>query len=183
MNKRKADVRQKYDSTAKAYDKRYNDIQKRKYLEVFSKFEIKETDIVIDIGAGTGLLIDFLRDIKENIFCCDLSLNMLKEGKKKHQHNQFICADSENLPFRNSCADLVTSFTVFQNLPNPKEALRQIISMMKPKGTLILTVLKKKYKDDDLRELIVQTNLRINTIWNLAIEDTSVIARKVENKC
>ena len=183
MNEKKADIRQKYDNTAKAYDKRYNEIQNRKYLEVFSKFNVKETDIIIDVGSGTGLLIDFLKDRKENIFCCDLSLNMLKEGRKKHKYNQFICADSEFLPFRNSSVDLVTSFTVFQNLPNPLEVLKQIILMLKHEGVLILTALNKKYKTEDLRELIVQTNLIIDTIWNLQLEDTSVIARKVESKC
>lgn len=183
MNERKAEVSRKYDSTAKVYDTRYTEIQNRKYLEVFSKFNVKDSDIIIDVGAGTGLLIGFLHNNKENIFCCDLSFKMLKEGKKKYPNSHFICADSEFLPFREMSADIVTSFTVFQNLPNPLEALKQIIYIMKYKGALILTALQKKYKIENLRELIAQTNLKIDTIWNLTYEDTSVVARKVENKC
>ncbi|MCG3221842.1 MAG: class I SAM-dependent methyltransferase [Candidatus Heimdallarchaeota archaeon] len=182
MNERKAEVRRKYDTTAKAYDTRYTEIQNRKYLEVFSKFDVKDSDVVVDVGAGTGLLLDFLHNNKGNIFCCDLSFNMLKEGKKKHQHNHFICADSEHLPFRESSANIVTSFTVFQNLPNPSAVMNQIIPILKYRGALILTALQKKYKIEDLRKLIAQTNLKIVTIWNLTYEDTSVIARKVENK-
>lgn len=183
MKERKAEVRRKYDTTAKAYDTRYTEIQNRKYLEVFSKFDVKDSDVIVDVGAGTGLLLDFLHSNKGNIFCCDFSFNMLKEGKKKHQHNQFICADSEFLPFRDSSADIVSSFTVFQNLPNPSEVIKQIIPILKQRGTLILTALQKKYKIEDLRKLIVQTNLKIDIVWNLTYEDTSVIARKVENKC
>ncbi|MCG3226516.1 MAG: class I SAM-dependent methyltransferase [Candidatus Heimdallarchaeota archaeon] len=183
MKERKAELRRKYDTTAKAYDTRYTDIQNRKYLEVFSKFDVKVSDVIVDVGSGTGLLLDFLHYNKGNIFCCDLSFNMLKEGKKKHQHDHFVCADSEFLPFRDSSADIVSSFTVFQNLPNPSAVMNQIIPILKYGGALILTALQKKYKIEDLRKLIAQTNLKIDTIWNLTYEDTSVIARKVENKC
>ncbi|NPD87811.1 MAG: class I SAM-dependent methyltransferase [Asgard group archaeon] len=178
MNKRKAEVRRKYDTTAKAYDVRYTEIQNRKYLEVFSKLDVKISDVIVDVGAGTGLLLNFLHNNKGNIFCCDLALNMLKEGKKKHHHSHFICADSEFLPFRDSSADIVTSFTVFQNLPNPSAVMKQIIPILKNGGALILTALQKKYKIEDLKKLIAQTNLKIDTIWNLTYEDTSVIARK-----
>ncbi|MHA1953037.1 MAG: class I SAM-dependent methyltransferase [Candidatus Heimdallarchaeaceae archaeon] len=180
MNKRKAEVRRKYDTTAKAYDTRYTDIQNRKYLEVFSKFEVKDSDVIVDVGAGTGLLLDFLHTNKGNIFCCDLSFNMLKEGKKKHQHSHFICADSEYLPFRDSSADIVSSFTVFQNLPNPSSVMNQIIPILKYKGVLILTALQKKFNIKDLEKLIAQTNLETDIIWNLTYEDAFVIARKAE---
>jgi demethylmenaquinone methyltransferase/2-methoxy-6-polyprenyl-1,4-benzoquinol methylase len=183
MNEKKAEVRRKYDTTAKAYDSRYSEIQHRKYLEVFSKIKIQNSDIIIDVGAGTGLLLDFLHNNKENIFCCDLSFNMLKEGKKKHSQNQFVCADSEFLPFRDSSADLITSFTVLQNLPNPFSTLKQILFILKDKGTLILTALQKKYRTKDLEKLIAKTKLKIDNIWSLTSEDTSLIARKVENKC
>jgi ubiquinone/menaquinone biosynthesis C-methylase UbiE len=178
MNEKKAEIQRKYDTTAKVYDKRYTEIQKRKYLEVFSKLEVKDSDIIIDIGGGTGLLLDFLHTNKENIFSCDLSFNMLKEGQKKQPHCHFICADIEYPPFRITSADIVTSFTVFQNLPNPVEALNQIIPIIKEEGTLILTALQKVYKIDDLENLISTTNLKITNIWNLTHEDTSVIARK-----
>jgi len=178
MDKRKAEIQHKYDASSRIYDKRYTEIQHGKYREVFSKLEIEDSDIIIDIGGGTGLLLDFLNPIKSNIFSSDLSFNMLREGKKKHPHCQFICADSEVLPFRNSCADLITSFTVFQNLPNPEEALNQILPIIKDKGTLILTALQKSYKKIDLENLITRFDLKIDTIWELSIEDTSVIARK-----
>ena len=108
---------------------------------------------------------------------------MLKEGKKKHQHNHFICADSEFLPFRDSSADIVSSFTVFQNLPDPSAVMNQIIPILKYRGILILTALQKRFKIADLKKLLAQTNLKIDTIWNLTYEDSSVIARKAENKC
>ncbi|MHA2358227.1 MAG: class I SAM-dependent methyltransferase [Candidatus Heimdallarchaeaceae archaeon] len=178
MSKKKFDVRRKYDATARQYDDRYIDIQQSKYREVFANFDIEEGEVILDIGAGTGLLLDTFPSYVNSIFCCDFSFNMLKIGKEKHKNGNFICADSEKLPFRE--ADLVTCFSVLQNIPNPENTLIEFHSVLKKNKSLILTALQKKFSEKDLRKLVQDSCFEIIRIWSLTQEDISVIAVKRE---
>ncbi|MFW9852908.1 MAG: class I SAM-dependent methyltransferase [Candidatus Thorarchaeota archaeon] len=180
MNKKKFEVRRRYDATAKHYDPRYTDIQKQKYQEVFSHSNISEYELILDVGAGTGLLLDFFKEKTQNIFCCDFSINMLKEGRKKHSNGFFICSDIESLPFREKCFDLCTSFSVLQNVQNIRKTIEEKIYVIKDNGILILTALKKKFNKNNLRNIVDKAGLKLIKIWDLPIEDISLIARKVE---
>jgi len=180
MSKKKFVVRQKYDATAERYDDRYVTIQQRKYREVFSKFNIEKAEIILDIGAGTGLLLDSFPHLTNTIFCCDFSMNMLKMGKEKHKNGYFICADSEKLPFREVVADIVTCFSVLQNIPNPEIALTEFHSVLKNNETLILTALQKTFSEDMLKKLTQKCGFEIKRIWSLTYEDSVVIAVKRE---
>ncbi|MHA1259563.1 MAG: hypothetical protein ACTSRO_07980, partial [Candidatus Heimdallarchaeaceae archaeon] len=95
MEKKKYEIRRKYDETAEIYDQRYEKIQLQKYIEVFEKIDITDSHIILDLGGGTGLLEQFLGVNAAKIFNCDLSFRMLQIGKKKQRNSSFILADSE----------------------------------------------------------------------------------------
>jgi demethylmenaquinone methyltransferase/2-methoxy-6-polyprenyl-1,4-benzoquinol methylase len=178
MSKKKFEVRRRYDATAKHYDPRYTNIQKQKYREVFSHINFSDKELILDVGAGTGLLLDFFEENAQNIFCCDFSINMLKEGRKKHNNGFFICSDIESLPFRENCFDLCTSFSVLQNVQNIHKTIEEKLFVIKNNGILILTALKKKFDKNKLKNIVNTAGFKLNKIWDLSIEDISVIARK-----
>ncbi len=178
MNKKKFEVRRRYDATAKHYDPRYTNIQKQKYNEVFSHSNLSDYELILDVGAGTGLLLDFYKEKTQNIFCCDFSVNMLNEGKKKHNNGFFICSDIESLPFRKNSFDLCTSFSVLQNVQNVSKTIEEKFLVLKDNGILILTALKKKFDKNRLKHIIDKAGFKLVKIWNLSVEDISLIARK-----
>ena len=180
MSKKKPEAVKRYNETASKYDNRYRLIQEQKYREIFSIIEFDSTDIILDVGSGTGLLLDYLSSSIEYILCCDLSFNMLAEGKKRHRKANFICADSDHLPFRDSCVNLTTCISVIQNLPDPIQTIKETFRILKKEGRLLLTALDKIYSDRKLREIIVKAGYDVNKLWHLSVEDFSVIAKKTK---
>ncbi len=178
MTKKKHDVMKRYNETASKYDDRYRSIQEQKYREIFSMIDYDVNDIVLDVGSGTGLLLDYLSSSVENILCCDLSFNMLVEGRKRHNNAIFICADSDHLPFRDSSFDLTTCISVIQNLPEPFQTIEESFRILKDGGRLLLTALDKKYTDIELRNICVKAGYDVIKLWHLSVEDFSVIAEK-----
>ena len=61
MKNKKQEVLRKYDATADKYDSRYKQIQFTKYREILSFIKLRSEDIIIDIGCGTALFLDFLQ--------------------------------------------------------------------------------------------------------------------------
>ncbi|MHA1400200.1 MAG: class I SAM-dependent methyltransferase [Candidatus Heimdallarchaeaceae archaeon] len=176
-NNKKFNVRFKYDQTATMYEKRYLEIQHVKYMAILNRCEIKDSDIVIDVGAGTALFSSFLQ--KQNqIICCDISIKMLKSAKQQNNSKFLVCCDSDFLPFKENCCDKVACFSVIQNLPAPEKTLKQIWNILKPNGTLILTALKKIFSLDDLEELTNKTNFCNIELWTLPLEDVATITKK-----
>ena len=178
MDEKKIEVTRKYNETAEKYDSRYKNIQTTKYLEVFSNYPKPEKKIILDVGGGTGLFFDFLEYSANHIICSDISINMLRNGKKKFRNGCFVCADSENLPFKKNSMDLITSFSMIQNLENPLKAINQMNSMLKTHGNLILTVLDKRLNVEELENIIKSEKMKILKLWKLSIEDIAIIARK-----
>ncbi|MBY9000215.1 MAG: class I SAM-dependent methyltransferase [Candidatus Heimdallarchaeota archaeon] len=182
MGSKKYEIRRRYDATAKQYDSRYLEIQTTKYQELFSEIKIKSSDIILDVGGGTGLLLDFLKENSSNVICCDISFNMLKIGKKKHTRGNFICADSDFLPFREEGFDKVFCISVLNNLPKYHKTMVEMNFLLHKKGKLVLTALTKIFSKVKIEELILNANFAILKLWKLSIEDIAVLAKKNKKK-
>ena len=82
---------------------------------------------ILDVGCGTGILMPYLQDFYLHASCfveLDLAEQMLQINAAKYPGNGIsrICADAENLPFVNSCFDLILCFgvlclSVFPTIP------------------------------------------------------------------
>ena len=170
-----------YNETAEGYDKRYKEIQFAKYREVLVELEIHHSDIILDIGGGTGLIIDFNKEFIQNSVICDLSFEMLKAGKKKHKRGYFICADSEELPFRNNCSDITCLFSILQNLEKPDKTLLESKRVLKNDGKIIITALSKIFDQNILENTLINLKFSISRNWLLSVEDLAIIGKRNEN--
>lgn len=95
---------------------------------------------IIDCGCGTGANVAWLRDYGRAVGF-DLTWNGLALGRamgRPHLARASIGA----IPFPDACADLATSFDVFQCLPDPVEhaAIREMWRVLKPGGQVVLNV-------------------------------------------
>lgn len=131
----------KYDLTANIYNARYRNVQFEKYRVSLAGLDLKGD--ILDLGAGTGLLSDFLGT---DVTAVDVSERMLKEGSGKR-----VQADVQELPFKSNSFDWVLSFSVIMNAENPSNVLEEVRRVLKPGGFFVLTYLKKFDFSGELR--------------------------------
>ena len=128
-------IREKYRASADGYDELYAIEQSKKYSVVFPR--LRPVGKILDAGCGTGLLEEYLassgllNDVTM-VLCLDLTVEMLEKGWKKHRYKAFsglieyIEADIEHLPLRDTCVNQTYAFTVLNLLDDPRRGLSEI---------------------------------------------------------
>lgn len=96
--------------------------------------------VIVDCGCGTGANVAWLGEFG-TAYGFDLTWNGLALGRamgRRHLARASIAA----IPFPDACADLATSFDVFQCLPGPieQDAIREMWRILKPGGHVLLNV-------------------------------------------
>jgi ubiquinone/menaquinone biosynthesis C-methylase UbiE len=178
MSIRKRELKRRYDLTAHFYDRRYGEIQRGKYDVVLA--HIKNVDRILDVGCGTGMLLGPLLERARHVVGIDMSAKMLLAAKKRAPGAFLVLADADNLPFADGSFDVLVSVTLLQNMPDPNRTIREIARVIRPKGTAIITSLKRKHSENQLSSWVSDANLKSLKIWEiLNSEDIICIARRV----
>jgi SAM-dependent methyltransferase len=135
--------------------------------------------LILDCGCGTGANVMWLRHYAPT-FGFDLTWNVLILGRAMGRR-RLARASIGAIPFATECADLATSFDVFQCLPGSIEhaAIREMRRVLKPGGHLLLNVAAldvlrgrhsalshevRRYTPRQLRELVESAGFRIERL-------------------
>lgn len=96
--------------------------------------------VIVDCGCGTGANVAWLAGFGRT-YGFDLTWNGLALGRRMGRHH-IAQASIAAIPFPDGCADLATSFDVFQCLPEAIEraAIREMWRIVKPGGQIVLNV-------------------------------------------
>lgn len=131
------------------FNKNYKprDVKFNKYLDLLG---MKKKEKVLDIGCGTGVLLarivksygvdGFGVDISKKSIDFAKSLN-LQSSKTDRLH--FQKADATKLPFKNESFDHVLSFDALEHVRDQKEALSEMVRVLKPSGSLLIYTINK----------------------------------------
>jgi SAM-dependent methyltransferase len=108
--------------------------------EVESAVAGRAAPVIVDCGCGTGANVAWLGEFG-TVHGFDLTWNGLALGRALGRRN-LARASIAAIPFPDACADVATSFDVFQCLPEPveREAIREMWRILKPGGHVILNV-------------------------------------------
>jgi len=142
MNK-EIETKNYYNGIAKGYPSLYHNEQIQKINKV--KKYLPKKGKLLDIGAGAGILNEFILPEVE-LYSLDLSEEMLKINS--NGENRKIVGSATNLPFENNNFDFLSSFTVFQDVDNPKKAVREAYRVLNNNGRFILSFLNMSKKTD-----------------------------------
>ena len=130
------DVAKKYDGMNDFMSLGAHRLWKKELIDLMN---IQLTDTIIDVGSGTGDLIDLILNKKKtnSIYSIDLNDEMLQYGKKrfKNKNVHFVKANAENLPFKNNFFDKYIVSFCLRNVTDIKKALNEALRILKPGGT------------------------------------------------
>jgi len=127
-----------YDEKDKILYSKYGKISCKNIAEYLKG---KEYNSLLDIGDGTGYLIDILsKSHTAEYVGLDLSANMIKEANKKNIKNaEFLEERSDELPFEDNTFDVVTCSQSLHHYPDTDKALQEAYRVLKPNEIYILS--------------------------------------------
>ncbi|MBD3185662.1 methyltransferase domain-containing protein [Candidatus Bathyarchaeota archaeon] len=128
----------RYEQTAGHYDSRYSTLQLDKYkfiLKSYQRLEFKDgkhytqerhkAHLIVDLGCGTGLLVEFLSSQQvfphSRYLGIDISLAMLEFAKERCDSGScmptgYVQGDVTHAPLREGYGNRIFSISVLQNL-------------------------------------------------------------------
>jgi SAM-dependent methyltransferase len=108
--------------------------------EILDRYvRIRPGDLVLDVACGPGRwVIEYSRSGAE-VVALDISTKMIKAASQKIKNNvEFVVGDAEQLPFREDTFSVVNCFDAFPGFPHPFESLREMKTVMRRSGTLVV---------------------------------------------
>ena len=149
-------AKNRYDLTAKLYDKLYAEEQEAKYKAAFQKLSNAPHGLVLDLGCGSGLLFKHLKGKAQSVVGVDLSRNLLLKAKQEAAGNNvfLVQADADHLPFFGSLFGVLFAFTVLQNMPKPVETLKETRRVLKPEAHIVVSGLKKAFPLERFKRIL-----------------------------
>ena len=177
-----------YKLISKGYNELYGEEQKIKHDIIKANLNIKNDDLLLDVGCGTG------SDFECKVVGIDPSMELLQQksnnrnsviinNKKTLEQSSVstpltikkILATAENIPFKSNIFDKVISVTSIHNFNNIKQGVKEIKRV--GKKDFAFSVLKKTKHFDSI-ENEIKSNFSIKKIID-ANQDYIFICSKV----
>lgn len=113
-------------------------IAKRNYIaNVLERYAVTGMS-VLDIGCGTGAIMDFVRSKGYTVEGVDMSEDALQYCRKKNLTVHHGVA--EKLPLENNSFDVVIASDVLEHITDDVAVVREVARVLKPGGIFIITV-------------------------------------------
>jgi ubiquinone/menaquinone biosynthesis C-methylase UbiE len=96
---------------------------------------VRDRDVV-EVGAGTGLLLLGLTGLARRVVGVDLSREMLRRARQRRL--PVVQGRAEALPLPDASVDVAACFKVFAHLPDPHQALAEMARVVRPGGRVVV---------------------------------------------
>ena len=105
---------------------------------------------ILDAGCGTGVATRALAQRGHRVFGIDASYGMILKANSVCNADgitnvQFIHGDVQSLPLQDSSVDAIVCLGVITYFKSEEKALQELSRVLKPDGTLILSILNKAH--------------------------------------
>lgn len=100
----------------------------------------RPSDLVLDLGAGSCWVSDWLRKCGFTTVAVDIALDMLQLGRRRFGSAKgLVVGDMERLPFADRSFDKACCLNAFHHIPDSLAALREIRRVLKPNGVVFFS--------------------------------------------
>jgi ubiquinone/menaquinone biosynthesis C-methylase UbiE len=114
-------------------------VRKTRLMELFDK----PAKRVLDVGCGPGVLVEHLRRLGCDVWGVDGSVRMIEQAQQNYGRDKrvhFVVGDATALPFADNSFDALTCTGVIDRIDRHEVALREMVRVLQPGGTLLLAV-------------------------------------------
>lgn len=117
------------------------EICKDDYPQMLEELQREPFEDVLDVGCGTGAVLELLNGEYPNkrLVGLDLTPGMIDVARAKQLDNvRFVVGDAEALPFGSQSFDAVLCSNSFHHYPHPEKFFSEAARVLRPGGRLIL---------------------------------------------
>src|SRR3989344_4040800 len=114
-----------------------------------NKLIVDKKGLILDNGCGPGKL-SLLIPKENTVIGCDVSLDMLREAKKRI--NFVVRAMAEKLPFKDGIFDVVYTDSMLHHLKNPIDGVKEVHRVLKKDGIAVFSETHAALVNRKLRE-------------------------------
>jgi phosphatidylethanolamine/phosphatidyl-N-methylethanolamine N-methyltransferase len=131
-----------YDVQAKVYDRTFGVLVKKRIGKAIGQLDIREGDLVLDLGVGTGNSLQFYPD-RGTVVGIDLSNGMLEKAQRKIEEKgwtrfRMVQADALKLPFADNSFDHIFVSHVISVVSDPAAVIREMQRVGKPGARMVM---------------------------------------------
>lgn len=123
------------------YDTAMQPFERLQFKKIRKELVGKAKGQVLEIGAGTGLNFPYYYQV-EQVDAIDPEPFMVKKSLKRKREAlvpiQTHLAEAEKLPFADHTFDTIVATLVFCTIPNPEQAIKEMIRVSKPNARILL---------------------------------------------
>jgi len=109
--------------------------------------ELKEGEIVLDLGCGAGLDLYFYGKavgIDGKVYGLDISQEMISKARDNMEavgikNAEIKCGHSDNLPFEDNFFDVVASNGIYNLSPNKENVMKEVFRVLKSEGRTVFS--------------------------------------------
>jgi demethylmenaquinone methyltransferase / 2-methoxy-6-polyprenyl-1,4-benzoquinol methylase len=142
LDKQPHEVAEMFDGVAKRYDLTNTILamgQDRGWRRATREaLALRPGERVLDVGAGTGVSTEELGRSGAYAVGADLSVGMLRAGRRTRKSVPLVAGDALRLPFPDGVFDAVTISFALRNVTDTGAALRELGRVVRPGGRLVV---------------------------------------------
>ncbi|XEC96563.1 class I SAM-dependent methyltransferase [Paenibacillus tarimensis] len=124
----------------KNYDRLMKPVEEKTFLPIRTELLKEAYGNVLEVGCGTGINFSFYRDVKvtalePNSVFRDAAIKQVNQAQVPIQ---IVEGSAEAMPFDDDAFDTVVGTLVFCSIPDPTQAVREVMRVCKPGGKILL---------------------------------------------
>jgi ubiquinone/menaquinone biosynthesis C-methylase UbiE len=135
-----------YDALSASYDDLYAEEQSNKHEKIIETLKDREFERFVDVGCGTGRLLETFSSRTRLALGIDLSRQMLIRARQRinDRSAQFVRAEASHLPLQDHVADGVVSVSVSENGTSFAGQFQELSRIATENAVLSMTIFTDK---------------------------------------